>query len=887
MSFYFYMIKFTCIRYEYTVTYSTALTGRMSGVFCKSRRQGHLVYLPRNQVSFKFAVLSLSVKLFPPFTFDYFLVFERFYVMTEAVANSESIESGGHISIEDEMKPEAVKNEDLPDNDLKQKHGRRKAAHTKLMNQLRKAVEDHKMGAIRLKKLQVAVWRDELIRIYEDVKDLHHKYMDSLPDITDPQRQACEKWEVRFDTDHVEIPNFTIRYATSSRHSVSSIGTSASDGTINTTLSQKRSTRSAPTDLPRQTSQLDLHIQKQMLEMEVKLEHSHVTSTEIASNTQLVKDSHRGPSNGDWHQQGTPENDSGASNLPTHGDPKRINVVSYDGATSKVQAAVVDFSLSSVDRTSRFEVKHAYAIDNLKVTLNPPINPRQMESCTHLRGLDVPNVQPEDVGVLIGLDVAEAHDHVDSVKPPAGTIGPIAFKTPFRWCLGGQTGPPQDGRPFIAHIVSEECSEDLNELVKRFWQLEAKDVDMEQPVLSEDDLRGKRILESTVKKVGNRYQVGLMWNTDNRDDFNEMETSPRRMMQLLRSKSAWITPDSSRPKSSGRSQVERGIYRATGFLLGVLLRFRRNLVPVGADIEKIFHQVKVPVEDQAAYCFVYRTPGSNQAPLTYQMTVHVFKSVSSPTTCIFVLNRTADDHRDQYPEAADSVRRNFYFDNYLDSFDSEDGAVKRARQMKKLLQLGGFNLTKRTSSSRKVISALREFSLASPTLDLDLEKLPIERTLGVVWNGETDMLTFKIRKQPSHDVLTKRNFLKELGQRFHYWYEHLDNLESLTVPRCSRHQRGRWTQQHLHVFTDASIKGFEAVAYFRFIFEDQSINVSFVMAKTHVTPVKGLTIPRLELQAAVEGLNITLVICRELEYESDWQDPPKHESKTMASRFRN
>ncbi|XP_045034580.1 uncharacterized protein LOC123475650 [Daphnia magna] len=87
---------------------------------------------------------------------------------------------------------------------------------------------------------------------------------------------------------------------------------------------------------------------------------------------------------------------------------------------------------------------------------------------------------------------------------------------------------------------------------------------------------------------------------------------------------------------------------------------------------------------------------------------------------------------------------------------------------------------------------------------------------------------------------------EELGQRFHYWCEHLENLELLTVPRCFRHQRGRWRQQHLH---------------------DQSINVSFVMAKAHVTPVKGLTIPGLELQAAVEGLHITLVICRELEID--------------------
>ncbi|KAK4027431.1 hypothetical protein OUZ56_016477 [Daphnia magna] len=228
--------------------------------------------------------------------------------MSEAVAKAESIESCGNISIEDEMKPEAMKNKGplLPDNDLKQKRERRKAAHTKLTNQLRKAVVDHKMKAIRLKKLQVAAWRDELIRIYEDVKDLHHKYMESFPDITDPQRQACEKWEVKFDTDLVENLNFAIRYATSSRHSVSSMATSASDVTISTTLSQKRSTRSAPTDLPTQTSQLDLHIHKQMLELEVNkalkgmgeqlgklIDSSHVTSTEIAANTQLVKHSRK------------------------------------------------------------------------------------------------------------------------------------------------------------------------------------------------------------------------------------------------------------------------------------------------------------------------------------------------------------------------------------------------------------------------------------------------------------------------------------------------------------------------------------------------------------------------------------------------------------------
>ncbi|XP_059350981.1 uncharacterized protein LOC130687583 [Daphnia carinata] len=458
-------------------------------------------------------------------------------------------------------------------------------------------------------------------------------------------------------------------------------------------------------------------------------------------------------------------------------------------------------------------------------------------------------------------------------------------------------------------------------MVKKFWQLEASEVEIEPPVLSEDDLRGKRILESSVKRIGNQYQVGLMWKADefaHKYDAVVKEYIGLKHARLLTTPEArtetnktWylphhgvVSPSSSSTKvrvvfdgaaEFGGTSINQNLLRGPNLLvnlLGVLIRFRRNLVPVGADIEKMFHQVKVPEEDQAAFRFLYRTPGSNSAPLTYQMTVHVFGATSSPTSCIFALNKTADDYSSQFPDVADSVRRNFYVDNYLDSFDSEDEVIKRSRELKSLLQLGGFNLTKWTSSSRMVIAALREFGLASPTLDLDLEKLPVERTLGPPHNVTLTKRAFLsiissvydplglvapvifVMKSLLQDIWTNEERIgwddvvpEALSQRFYCWYDHLENLESLSVPRCFRFKRGRWTQQCLHVFTDASSKGFGALAYFRTVFEDHSVNVSFVMSKTHVTPVKGLTIPRLELQAAVEGLNIALTICRELEID--------------------
>jgi hypothetical protein len=49
--------------------------------------------------------------------------------------------------------------------------------------------------------------------------------------------------------------------------------------------------------------------------------------------------------------------------------------------------------------------------------------------------------------------------------------------------------------------VSEEKSNDLNDLIKRFWQLEVKDVDEEQHILSKDDSREKRIHYRPLKNV--------------------------------------------------------------------------------------------------------------------------------------------------------------------------------------------------------------------------------------------------------------------------------------------------------------------------------------------------------------------------------------------------
>jgi hypothetical protein len=76
-------------------------------------------------------------------------------------------------------------------------------------------------------------------------------------------------------------------------------------------------------------------------------------------------------------------------------------------------------------------------------------------------------------------------------------------------------------------------------------------------------------------------------------------------------------------------------------LVGVLLRFRIGKVGYTGDIESMFYQVRVPPEQQTFLKFLWWPDGDfNQPPQEYQMCVHLFGAVSSPSCENFALWQT-------------------------------------------------------------------------------------------------------------------------------------------------------------------------------------------------------------------------------------------------------
>ena len=202
--------------------------------------------------------------------------------------------------------------------------------------------------------------------------------------------------------------------------------------------------------------------------------------------------------------------------------------------------------------------------------------------------------------------------------------------------------------------------------------------------------------------------------------------------------------------------------------------------------------------------------------------------------------------------------------------------------------MAGFKLRKWSSNEPVVIEDVpKEDQL--PTLELDKDILPKTKTLGVMWEAERDVFTFQVQ-QPLVDnkAPTKRNVLSAIASLFdplqflapftvrekvlmqeiwmagvdwddklpenlkvkwEKWVSELPQLSNVAVPRCLR--RANPVNTELHLFSDASNDAFAAAAYLVCRYQDSSPSSCLIASKCRVSPVKAMTIPRLELMGAV------------------------------------
>ncbi|KAL9982123.1 hypothetical protein ACROYT_G010928 [Oculina patagonica] len=559
----------------------------------------------------------------------------------------------------------------------------------------------------------------------------------------------------------------------------------------------------------------------------------------------------------------------------------------------------VKLTIDSINSQSSLEIPKVWTVDRLNISEQSISREQDADQWPHLSDIYLPEIDSKEVRLIIGCNVPDAFWVIEERR--GGKGDPVAIRSILGWAIVGPIEKIEDEHSFNVNFVrlAEQRDEDeiLLQQVENFWKTEfTNTIASTKVAMSVEDERALRIMEGSVKKVSGHYQIALPWR-QHPPYLPDNRALAEQRLYLLKKKFLRDQEFFGRYKGTINDYITKGYffhpqkpeklivvfdcaarYRGTSLndqllhgpdltnnLFGVLVRFRQESIALSSDSEAMFHQVNVDPNDFDALRFLWWPEDDlSKQPVEYRMVVHLFGNTSSPSCASFGLRRTAQDNTREFPpEVIDTVLRNFYVDDCLKLVPSTELAIRLREDLSQLLERGGFRLTK-WSCNKEVLETIPTSDIARSLVDLDLnaDALPIERTLGIHWNMESDMLTFKVvpKTKPftrrgilsvtssiydplgmvSPIVLPAKKLLQDLckqklgwdeeisdeeSQRWQTWLSDLPLLSRVALPRCLKSTDfGRINTVELHHFADASQIAYGTVSYVRLVNEEGQIH---------------------------------------------------------------
>ncbi|XP_066596562.1 uncharacterized protein [Prorops nasuta] len=313
-----------------------------------------------------------------------------------------------------------------------------------------------------------------------------------------------------------------------------------------------------------------------------------------------------------------------------------------------------------------------------------------------------------------------------------------------------------------------------------------------------------------------------------------------------------------------------------------LLRIRFHKYIVTADIEKMYRQILIDPEDRRYQRILWLN--QNRIEI-FELNTVTFGISAAPFLAIRTLKQLANDEGNNFPVAAEVLKKDLYVDDLLTGADSIDEIVQLRDELIALLKMGGFRIRKWSSNHPKIIEFPNE---RMNDIEFLRDDSTIKKTLGVLWDATNDQYLYTVNAIDLSQRITKRTILSEIAKIFEpmglmgpiifeakvlmqecwkskvSWDESVNVLlfnkwtifeEQLNVLNNISIKRYLFIDNiqefELHGFCDASKLGYGACLYVKSMDKQNNSRVSFLCSKSRVAPLKEISIPRMELNGAL------------------------------------
>ncbi|KAF0711168.1 Integrase catalytic domain-containing protein, partial [Aphis craccivora] len=300
-------------------------------------------------------------------------------------------------------------------------------------------------------------------------------------------------------------------------------------------------------------------------------------------------------------------------------------------------------------------------------------------------------------------------------------------------------------------------------------------------------------------------------------------------------------------------------------------------------------------------CILWREDPSQPLNI-YRLKTVTYGVVIASYLVTACLQKLSEEESSKFPEACQALSRDLYVDDFLGGPMSKQSALRLRNDLITILRGAGLELCKWSSNDPNLMIGVEAVPSANNDLDLQYTE-NVTNILGLYWNKYIDAYQYKVLMYNNKTRPTKRAMLSKIAAIFDplglishviicfkiimqkLWRTRVEwdatlpaeiesewrkcranliHLNSLKITR-SLVGNGDIADIQLHAFAGASLTAYGACLYLCVKNHNGEVITNLICSKSRVTPLKTISLPRLELLAAVPLVRLSAKYATSLE----------------------
>ncbi|XP_015376264.1 PREDICTED: uncharacterized protein LOC107170613 [Diuraphis noxia] len=429
------------------------------------------------------------------------------------------------------------------------------------------------------------------------------------------------------------------------------------------------------------------------------------------------------------------------------------------------------------------------------------------------------------------------------LKPVAGQ--PIFQETRFGWVVSGPADNVINSGGWAASAVNlsitENTETDLEQSITTFWKLEEYE---SKSVYTKEEKECESHFDNNINRdESGRFRVRLPFKK------NDYKRDTQLKQDYIKCMSEYEALEHmERVDNEIENKDREGKYYIPHHAV-------RNDSSTTTKLRVVFDALIA--EDRRDFQHVLWRPEPTQPIHVYRLNTLTYGTVPASYLATACLENLANTECDSCPEVGELIIRDFYMDDYLGGAMSKAGAIQLRDDLISIMSKAGLELRKWLSNDPELIVNVHSDNnnirgrgqCPDSQAKILSEIATIFDPLGlfgpVIIIAKIIMQKLWQIKVNWDDVLPD-NICAE-------WQRYRDGLPSLNNLRIPRKiiSNKIVVITEIHGFVDASEKAYGACLYLRTTGVHKNIDVKLICAKSNVAPLKIVSLPRLELCAAL------------------------------------